>query len=97
MTILNLKVNCFRCRKEVSKSEVREVPSINPDKRYECSSCYNKYKREPILAGMEAPAIKKEFLCVRCNYHFKSKIQVCPLCSKSDYLTGGVVTVKDLL
>ncbi|HLC88870.1 MAG TPA: hypothetical protein VJG49_02425, partial [Candidatus Nanoarchaeia archaeon] len=73
MAVLNLKVNCFRCRKEVSKSEVRVLPSINTEQRYECSNCYNRYKREPILAGMEAPAIKKDFLCVRCNYHFKSK------------------------
>ena len=97
MAVLNLKVHCFRCRKDVGKHDARVLPSISKDARYECYDCYRKYKREPLLAGVESVPLKKEFLCERCNYRFKSKIKSCPLCNKSDYLIGGTVTVKDLL
>ena len=97
MVVLNLKVKCFRCRQEVGQHDARILPSVSKDSRYECYTCYKRNKREPLLAGIEAVPLKKEYLCERCNYRFKSKIQACPLCNKPDYLIGGTVTVKDLL
>tara|TARA_Y100000310_G_C20553244_1_gene749205 strand:- start:207 stop:500 length:294 start_codon:yes stop_codon:yes gene_type:complete len=97
MAMLNLKVKCFRCRQEVGQHDARLLPSVSKNSRYECYDCYKKTKREPLLAGIESPPLKKEYLCEKCNYRFKSKIKVCPMCNKQDYLVGGVVTVKDLI
>jgi len=97
MATLKLMIKCFRCRKDTGKHDARVLPSISKEPRYECYDCYRKNKREPLLAGVESPPIKKEYLCEKCNYRFKSKIEACPLCNKADYLVGGVVTVKDLL
>ena len=97
MAVLKSNVKCFRCRKEVDQNSARTFPSLNKESRYECYDCYRKNKREPLLAGIESVPLKKEYLCERCNYRFKSKIKACPLCNKPDYLIGGTVTVKDLL
>ncbi|MBU0459681.1 MAG: hypothetical protein KJ597_04330 [Nanoarchaeota archaeon] len=97
MAQIKITTRCFRCRQEVDRNNVRTYPTLSKEPRYECYDCYRRNKREPLLAGVEAVPLKKEFLCERCNYRFKSKLKMCPLCSKGDYLIGGTITVRDLL
>ena len=97
MADMNLKVKCFRCQKEFDKTQVKYVASLGKETRYECHSCSRKATREPLLAGVEKPLVKKSYVCVRCNYKFNSKIKVCPCCSKSDRLADGNIALKDLI
>lgn len=71
--------------------------SVNGELRYECSECFHRYRRDPLLAGIEEAQVKKEYYCERCRYKFHSKSGKCPYCSRSDQVIGGKVTVMDLL
>jgi uncharacterized CHY-type Zn-finger protein len=97
MTQLRTKVQCFRCSKKVDVNITREIKTLSKESRYECFRCFQKNKREPLLAGVEKPLIKKEYICERCKYKFKSKKAVCPYCNKNDYVTSSNVSVKELI
>ena len=97
MTVLRARVSCFRCRRPVNKLSTITNKSINGEFRHECSECFRKAKRDPLLAGIEEVKQKKEYYCERCRYRFHSKSGVCPYCSRTDQVIGGKVTVMDLL
>jgi len=94
MTLLKLKVRCFRCLKEVDKMETRPVESISKDPRYECFSCF---KKDLPQRGIPNRMVHHELYCERCRYKFRSKSPICPYCNKSDQLESAKITVYDLL
>ena len=96
MTIIRSRVQCFRCKKSVDKSDTLVIKTITKDPRYECSQCYKRNRTKPWGFGDEM-SYKKDYYCERCRYKFSSKKDVCPYCSKSDQIEGGNITVKDLI
>ena len=96
MPVLRVKITCFRCGKKKDKVEARLIKGMNNELRYECFTCYKRNKAEPWWDGKKE-AVKKEYYCERCKYKFSSKRCICPYCNKNDRLTGGNVSVKDLL
>ena len=96
MQSIKLKVQCFKCRQIVDKSNTITLESVTKDPRYACSNCYKKSRSQPWGFGDEVP-YKKDYFCERCKYKFSSKRNTCPYCSKSDRVEGGNVTVKELI
>jgi len=96
MVYLKVNVKCFRCRKEVEKTQAREMASITKEPRYECFACFNKNKTQPWGFG-DKMKYKKEFYCLRCKYKFKRRGNLCPYCNKEDSVIRGNITVHDLL
>ena len=97
MVILKTKIQCFRWKKKVDKNETRVNKSVNGEPRHECFTCFKRYRRDPLLAGVEEIPYKKDYYCQRCNYKFKSKLNTCPYCSKNDLVIGGNVSLKELM
>ncbi len=93
--MLKLKVQCYRCGKEVEKADAREVESVSKEKRYECFSCFKRYNPRRFKVGEELQ--KREYYCERCRYRFHSRNMLCPYCNKADRLVEGKISVQELL
>lgn len=96
MAVLRLNVKCTSCLREVPKLEARQIPSLTKEPRYQCFLCFKRH--QPIQWGQgDEMKPKQDLYCERCNYHFKARKEKCPYCGKTDRLSGGKVTVRDLL
>lgn len=95
MAMLRVSVNCFTCKKVVSKTEARLLRTVAAVPHYECFSCFKKNK---VPDGRTAVLSEKcELYCDKCRYKFLSNKLVCPYCNQSDFLSKGNPNVHDLM
>ncbi len=95
MVYLRVQVPCFRCTNQFEKTEVRQVPSVTKEPRYECFACFKRHQRSPLI--VETPQEKVRYFCQRCKYRYDAKIEYCPYCNKNDQVIEGEVTVQDFM
>jgi len=93
MATLRLTADCFRCGKNFEQKEMRKVPSLTDNKRFECFSCFRNYK----YAVKMSRARKLTLYCERCKFKFSSRGRTCLYCNKSDSVVRGNITASDLL
>jgi hypothetical protein len=96
MPVLKVKVKCWRCGKNVDKSDTVETNLQNKDRRHQCYSCYKKNKSLCWGFG-DKIKVKKEWFCERCKYKFKAANTTCPYCNRSDYVTKARVFAAELI
>ncbi len=94
MAVLRAQVSCFKCKRNVDRSQTLFIGSNGIEKQYECFNCY-KNKNNP--RQVDHTGEKIDLYCERCNYKFKSRTNICPYCSKTDKVSSGNISIKDLL
>ena len=94
MPVLRSKINCYKCKRPVDRSQTLFLGTIGEERRYECFTCYKQKGKERVEDPMSE---KINLYCERCNYKFKSRTSLCPYCSKSDKVVSGDVSIRDLI
>ena len=95
MPVLRAQVSCSRCQRNVERSQTLFVGSNGAEKQYECFNCYK--NKNNTVREVNHTGDKIDLFCERCNYKFKSRTNICPYCSKTDKVTTGNISIRDLL
>jgi hypothetical protein len=88
MGFLRIYVECFKCSSIVDKTQTILRDSI--EKKYECYNCFRNVVSE------KHDNVKRDYICEKCKFMFKSRRKICPYCSKSKFVVEKF-GVRDLV
>ena len=95
--VLKVKVPCYRCHEEVDKLQARQLDPSSATKKYECFDCFKKFNLTPSVVRRAGSGAGYKLYCERCKYKFTSNKNLCPYCSKADYVVKRPDDVLELV